>query len=122
VVLPRTFQDQSVKEFSMVLPRTCRKLSHHHIPNPVEKEVAASSFGVVGMACSLPEALSPTAESLVLPKQLAVDLPRTRRQLGLLPASKTQPRRRCGYGGQLGRGMRWINIERGGEKILIKKL
>jgi hypothetical protein len=106
----------------MVLPRTCRKLSHHHIPNPVEKEVAASSFGVVGMACSLPEALSPTAESLVLPKQLAVDLPRTRRQLGLLPASKTQPRRRCGYGGQLGRGMRWINIERGGEKILIKKL
>ncbi len=122
MVLPRTCQDQSVKEFSMVLPRTCRKLSHHHIPNPVEKEVAASSFGVVGMAHSLPEALSPMAESLVLPKQLAVDLPRTCRQLGLFPAFKTQPRRRCGYGSQLGRGMRWINTEREREKILIKKL
>jgi hypothetical protein len=70
----------------------------------------------VGMARSFPEALSPTAELLVLPKQLAVNLPRTRRQLGLFPASKTQPRRRCGYGWQLGRGMRWINRERGGRK------
>jgi hypothetical protein len=54
----------------MVFPRTRRKLSHHHIPDPV-KEVAAPSFGVMGMAHSLPEALYPTAKFLVLPKQLA---------------------------------------------------
>lgn len=50
----------------MVLPRTSRKLSHHHILDPVEKEVAAPSFGVAGMARSLPE-----SRGGVLPKQLA---------------------------------------------------
>jgi hypothetical protein len=101
----------------VVLPRTRRKLSHHHIPNPVEKVVAVPNIGVVGVARNLPKALSPTTKSLVLPKQLAVDLPRTHRQLSLFPAFETQPRMRYGYGGQRGRGMRWIDRKGEGQNI-----